>query len=374
MKKIIRFLIVIVLCLIVVAAHVLLAPVTTRYRTLAENKYRLWQSGNLAEQFTMEAKKTKLPARADAVEAVKSLDKWLNARGRKLTVVLLATSSSLMDKKGGVLTAPATSAKKLQAFSDAIQKEGVACINLLTPTYREVSYDSKGAFKDELHFDDPLEAKMATELIRGQSLGKDSMFIGDCFASIMSSAVMKQDPDVQIRTFWKGLSTYAMAYEVSKIDEHELDGVKNVYWMLADFALNYADYQFPLCSTSHAPKEEGVQIKYAAITQNTEVSPTIDKDSPYEDALAVHKFKAQDGSDFLGIVPVMTKRKINALVRRWEPKSDRFRLTLVDWDAATAKDTKLRNIQMIDDIQDFELPRYYITEWMSAVTLPPAVK
>jgi len=128
-------------------------------------------------------------------------------------------------------------------------------VNFLAAVYREMINDPCNVFRDHVHYSHPFEAKVAADLLRLRPITEPSIFTGDCFAQSVSEAAQKQTPGVAIRSYWKNASTHAMAFELSKVGEEELAGVKQVFWLIPDFAVTVAGCPAGLFLWTHSALE-----------------------------------------------------------------------------------------------------------------------
>lgn len=350
--------------LLVLAGHVLLAPMTVRALNSASKSIKAWADARQHADYLAAAQATKVQVRPDLLYAVESLRDWLAKTDRRLAIILVPTQRSLMDDDGVPLRSPSPPAKAMAATEAALKARGIAVVNLLPDTYREALRDPSGLFRDRVHYTNEFELTVAG-LLRGRIASEGVLYLGDCFARNLAAAAERAEPGLRVQSFWKNGTTQAMAYELSRCAPDEMAGVHDVCWVIGDFALGAKDDKFAPCSTEPVTPQAGEQVVYAKLVEQTPVKSTLNKESSYEDALVVNKFRKPDGEYFLGVIEIMIKRSMQEGARQWV-LGESFKMTIVDWDYATRSQASLKNIQMIDDIQDYQLPRFRIVEWIHA--------
>ena len=350
--------------LLALVGHVVLAPMTVRALNSVSTSINAWADARQHASYHAALQATKVQARADLLTAVESLRDWLAKTDRRLTVILVPTQRSLMDDDGVPLRSPSPPAKAMAATEAALKAKGMAVVNLLPDAYREALKDPSGLFRDRVHYTNEFELTVAGQL-RGRIASEEVLYLGDCFARNLAVATERVNPGLRVRSFWKNGTTQAMAYELSRCAPDELAGVRDVCWVIGDFALGAKDDKFAPCSSTPVTPQAGEQVVYAKLVEQTPVRSTLNKESSYEDALVVNKFRKPDGEYFLGVIEIMIKRSMQEGARQWV-LGEGFKMTVVDWDYATRSQASLKNIQMIDDIQDYQLPRFRIVEWIHA--------
>jgi hypothetical protein len=141
--------------------------------------------------------------------------------------------------------------------------------------------------------------------------------------------------------------------------------VREIYWVLsAPSLVRGSKRPLPLPSPPDAntPEEERVRTVVARITRISHVPDSLGPGSPYPNALALHECTTETGEKFLAIVPVLQDRVLLP-AEHWT-SGQQLMLTMQPWDAATRATPSLGREQVFDDLEDFVMRRYHVTNWI----------
>ena len=144
--------------------------------------------------------------------------------------------------------------------------------------------------------------------------------------------------------------------------EEYLEDTDLVVWVYTDRLFSNPNFA-ELDSDPGVPTDSEPRMVLARAKSVTSVQLGDEKKFNYPDALRTGVFELV-GSDeqVVGIDQILKARTVT-LNRKYR-EGDLLRLKLIPWQAWIRKNPKLVSMYLIDDIEDFELPRFWIEDWL----------
>lgn len=358
--------------LLLVVLHVALAPATVNLSHAvseeATGRYRKWQIA----RFDDALRRQDGTCRDDLVPVVVAFRDYLKTKNIKLKIVLRPDPDALVEIDGRRLRHVTNSASSLVAAEKKLRKAGIRTINLVSSMHAAIcNHPNEPACAPDGHFARFLIAQMAATIqgsVEERHLsrqGRNLLFVGDCYASLSAEVLQKGSELPSVRSRWKNASDNLMAYELSLLPDSMFVGIKEIYWFLSSTTVSAnRKRSLPLPRSGSVNGEIGQEIRSALvqITQDTTAPSTLGSGSPYPNAYALHEATDAAGVRLLVIIQIMKDRQIIAS-QQWQ-KHMRLALTLQPWEQAVKEQPHLAQEQLLDDVQNYELPRFLVTHWV----------
>ena len=151
-------------------------------------------------------------------------------------------------------------------------------------------------------------------------------------------------------------------------DEY-LEEADTVVWVLGD--PNLCGYSFePLCLTHSSEEELTSHVVEARIVEITEVSDNMVERMPYPNATRATLFERVDtGERFIGVDYIARDRRFQ--ISRMFRENYRVQLSMLPLAAFERVNREVAREYLIDNLNDFDSPRYWIQGWLDL--RPPEV-
>jgi len=309
-----------------------------------------------------------------SVETIVELAAELKKNGTDLCIVRMPVRPEIYAEKTDAFDAPleephvnTVSARRAQRL---LEDEGIPVINLY-PYIRRESLLSDIFMKDRFHFTPEAEAAIARILdTKLQERGlmmqpgrpKDVVFMGECFADSFARELISADPLDKIKVLNKNGGGNLVHNYLFVFKEEYLKGTDLVVWVFTDRHFSNSNFASlepePDTSTNVEARSVVAELKATTLLALGDESQF-----DYPDALRTSVYQVETtGERLIGIDQIMKDRQIT--LGRKIGIGDRVRLKLVPWGAWIREHQELVKIFMIDDVEDFTLPRYWIADWL----------
>lgn len=370
----------VVLALVLICAHIVLAPHTSHWQheiqTAARQKWAAYERQRAAhesEKFIDALRHGNVPCRDDLLPCVLAFRDHLATRHIKLRILLRPTKEDLLGADGKLLTVPTQTALAMTAAERTLRKAGIRTVNLMPDIYKAAALHPEWPVtaSDNAHLSKEMVTVMAQTLCdsledwQKADGGRNMLLVGDCYALLTAAELKKGTTLPGVSSQWKNAGDAVMAFEVSHIPQETIPHVREIYWFLSSpniIAGSITPLPHPSPPDPSSPPDERIRTVLAQVTKITKVPQDIWKNAPYPNALALHQIATESGETFLAVVPIMENR--SPLPSMSWVAQQRLQLTLQPWDAATRAMPSLGREQILDDIQDFTADRYYVTGWL----------
>ena len=309
-----------------------------------------------------------------SVATIVALAAELKKNGTDLCIVRMPVRPEIYQEKTDSFDDPledphvnTVSARRAQRL---LEDEGIPVINLY-PDIRRKSLLSDIFSKDRFHFLPEADAAIArildTKLQEkglmmqaGQS--KNVVFMGECFADSFAREIISADPIDKIKVLNKNGGGNLVHNYLFVFKEEYLKDTDLVVWVFTDRHFSNPNFAAlepePDTSTSVEARHVIAELKTTTLLALGD-----EAQFDYPDALRSSVYEVETtGERLIGIDQIMKDRQIT--LGRKIKIGDRVRLKLVPWGAWMREHQELVKIFMIDDVEDFSLPRYWIADWL----------
>ncbi len=253
---------------------------------------------------------------------------------------------------------------------DQLEKAGIPVINLYSSILREnLKEDLYG--EDRFHFKPEANKRIADIILNrleergiftkaGASL--NVVFLGECFAESFAEKISVTTHDHEIKVLCNNGGGHLVHNYLFVFREEYLEDVDLVVWIFTD--RHFANPKFmPLDpNPEFASTTESIQ-KIGRMKMTTQLELGDEVRFEYPDALRASLFEIEGtGESIIGIDQILRDRQVT--LGRKVREGDRVRMNLVPWRQWIKERPEMARLYMIDDTGDFELPRYWIQDWL----------
>jgi hypothetical protein len=370
----------------VIALHFALSPGTVNLMSYVSSKaheYSQLVSSSIFDKqhqkqlngFMSELLRTKEEPSAPLLDTIDATREWLKTRHCELSLVLLPSRSTVLDETGQPKLHGKTAAKLMAVTQRELEKRGHHVLSAMPDVYLGSFAPDANLFLDHIHFTpegNDFLASLLEKRFGSKILDGSTMLMGDCFALTVAKGLKNLSPEAQARAFWKNGSSNVVAFELSKAPKEELDGIKEVIWILNDSYLDTKkpDY-FPKPvlaeATAGKPIVSGIRRVKAKLTDASQVSGARLSKATYPNALVQHKFQTEN-EILLGIRYIMKDKVQDGAVMDWHNGAVLF-LDIQPWEEAVREHPEIGREQVLDDLYDFTTPRFFIVNWIYSTSL-----
>jgi len=358
--------------------HVTTAQWTAQRVAALQSRIHDWWARRSSKAFMAKLEKTTPAHNLESfVATAVAFRDHLKERNIDLTVVLRPETDTILKKGDGLVTDPAAGNGVILKAEAALKKARVKTLNLFPPLHEALSLRPHNAVRwtDGTHLGKPVHEEMC-QIISStldekhtRKAGRDIAFAGDCYAMNLGDIFKAGTLLPNIRYFWRNGSTALMPSEISRMPEHELKGLRRIWWLATDDIQKEGEKPFE-SYPRFQPRVEGSPRSGDAerslrvtISSAPKITRELEK-SPYADALVEYECRTEEGDTFVCLLEVMRNNHIE-FGHVWV-KDQSYVVRIIPWEAAVAATPKFRHEQIITDIEDLSLPRYSAVGWMHA--------
>ncbi len=317
-----------------------------------------------------------------SVETIVALAAELEKNGTELCIVRMPVRPEIYGETTDSFDAPleephvnTVSARRAQRL---LEDEGIPVINLY-PDIRRKSLLSDIFSKDRFHFLPEAEAAIAQildtklqekGLMMQSGRSKNVVFMGECFADNFAREMISADPIDKIKVLNKNGGGNLVHNYLFVFEEEYLKDTDLVVWVFTD-----RHFSNPNFATLEPEPDTSTDVEARSVIAELKATTPLalgdESQFDYPDALRSSVYQVEaTGERLIGIDQIMKDRQIT--LGRKIKIGDRVRLKLVPWGAWLRENQALVKIFMIDDVEDFTLPRYWIADWLVEPTVTVA--
>lgn len=336
-------------------------------------RWNRWRAESKPLQLTLESAVARGTPNSKTIEAAKAFQDFLAERQIELSVVIQPTAESLYETlpdQGslGVLRESAIDLSlDAEATAEAMRRDGIAAEYALAEIERLHYFnEGKGVFLDGLHYlhggYDSI-ARVAARL--GNEHPQSMLIVGDCHAADVAHAFARIGLP-KPRAVSRNCGSPRMPFEVSQLPPEVLTGVRRVVWSLMDSDVSRISERQFMKPTERIPAaESGEKAVIATIAKATPIDPELPTKAPYHTAVVAHQFtSAPDGETFIGLTYVMKDRAFTGGEEFWK-NGDQLFVTISPWTRACELDPELKGEMIIETLDDYDSPRFWIQSWVA---------
>ena len=186
--------------------------------------------------------------------------------------------------------------------------------------------------------------------------------MGECFAESFAKEIIATDVQDEIKILNKNGGGSLVHNYLYVFPEEYLDDTDLVVWIFTDRHFSNPNFA-TLVPDPGVPTDSEPRMVLARARTVTPMALGDEKKFNYPDALRTGVFELEDsGEKVIGSDQILKARQVT-LNRKYR-EGDLLRLKLVPWDAWIRKHPKLVSMYLIDNIEDFTTPRFWIEDWL----------
>jgi hypothetical protein len=309
-----------------------------------------------------------------SVSTVIELAEELKNDGKDLCIVRMPVRSEIYQNQTDAHDNPLEeSHENTLAGDDAerlLKEAGIAVLNLY-PDIRGASLQSEIFHSDRFHFTpeaDKSLAEIVAKKLRDAGVmmlpdeKKNVVFMGECFAESFAKEIIHTGPKDEIKILNKNGGGSLVHNYLYVFPEEYLKDTDLVVWIFTDRHFSNPNFA-TLEPDPGVPTSSEPRMVLARAKAVTAMALGAGKKLNYPDALRTGIFElAESGEQVIGIDQILKARQVT-LNRKYR-EGDLLRLKIVPWDAWIRKHPKLVSMYLIDNIEDFTMPRFWIEDWL----------
>jgi hypothetical protein len=309
-----------------------------------------------------------------SVSTIIELAEELREEGRELCIVRMPVRPEIYESPGDSHDEPLEQLHENTVSGNhaerMLKKAGVPVLNLY-PDIRRASLLSDIFQQDRFHFTAEGDQRISQILMKKlRDAGvmmlpdkkKNVVFMGECFAESFGKEIIASDPQDDIKILNKNGGGSLVHNYLYVFPKEYLNDTDLVVWVFTDRHFSNPNFA-ALEPDPGVPKNSEPRKVLARAKSVTALALGDEKKFNYPDALRTGIFELADsGEQVIGIDQILKARQVT-LNRKYR-EGDLLRLKLVPWDAWIRKHPKLVSMHLIDNIDDFTMPRFWIEDWL----------